>query len=120
MDFQITIDENGAVDISFDKAETIINNLYLSLMVIENTFFQNPGFGMPDMRRKKNLETNAEEFKQRAAAATKWIVDMGRAAAITFETELDKRRDPHRLKYRCCAVQADGREISFEKYLEVV
>jgi len=120
MDFQIEIDQTGNADQTWDKAETILNNIYTSLMVKKGSFFQNPAFGLADMSREKTLETAADKFRANAKDATQWIIDVGRATSIEFVTEIDKSQHIDRLKFQCYAVQADGREVSFEKYLEVI
>ena len=121
MDYKLTIDGIEA-DMTWEKADTILNNIYLSLEVPRGSFFQDKDFGsrLHLLQRAKNTENTATLAREYALEATQWIKDAGRANSIAAYTEIDKSQDISRLKLLVEAEQADGRKVTFETFLEVV
>ena len=118
MDLALNIDGITA-DQSWEKAATIMNNVYLSLMVKRGSFFQNPDFGsrLHLLTRAKNTDATARLAKEYCIEALKWLKDTGRATDIKIETE---KADQHRLNLRVQVTQANGRDVSFETFLTIV
>jgi hypothetical protein len=47
-------------------------------------------------------------------------MDIGRAKSIEVLSQRDRTEDPHRIKLVIRAIQADGRSVAFDTFLEVV
>lgn len=121
MDFKIEID-GATADMTFEKADTIMNNIYLSLMIPRGSFFQNPDFGsrLHLLLRAKNTANTEMLAKEYCKEALQWITDTGKAKKIEVITERDRTQDLHRLKVLIRATQADGQQVTFETFLEVI
>lgn len=121
MDFRIDT-LSGIGQMTFEKADNIMNNIFLSLMVQKGSFFQNPDFGsrLHELFRAKNTERTAALAVEYCKEALQWIIDIGRAVKFDIYTERDMLQDLHRLKVLIEATQADGRIVTFETFVEVV
>jgi len=119
MDFVMTL-QNGRPAMSFDKADTIFNNVYLSLTLRRGSWFQNPDFGSRLHLLKKNTPRAAALAESYAREALRWLLDAGKATVITVTAQRDTLQDLHRLKLWVEVTQADGRLIAFDHYVEVV
>ncbi len=119
MDFKLTTDGLTA-DMTWDKADSILNNLWLSLAVEQGTFFARPSFGMRSLRGEKLTARTVELARQYAVEAVQWVIDIGRATDINIQAEADKSSATGRIELLVAATQADGRQVSFEKFVEVV
>jgi phage gp46-like protein len=116
MDYKLNI--NGSIaDMTWEKADTILNNVYLSLMVKRGTFFQNPDFGMRSLARAKNTKNVEVLAKEYCLEALQWIKDSKKATKIDVFAQRDSL---NRMKVLIEVVQADGRQVNFETFLEVV
>ncbi len=123
MDFKILTDDDATVGrMTFDPAGDIMNNVYLSLVVKRGSWFQNPDFGsrLHLLQRAKNTEKTAALAEEYCREALQWLLDVGRATKIDVRTERDRSQDLHRLKLLVEVTQADGRTVSFDRFVEVV
>jgi phage gp46-like protein len=123
MDFKILTDDDATVgQMTFDPAGDIMNNVYLSLVVKRGSWFQNPDFGsrLHLLQRAKNTEKTAALAEEYCREALAWLIDCGRATKIDVHTERDRSQDLHRLKLLVEVTQADGRTVSFDRFVEVV
>lgn len=122
MDFKILTDEDAMGQMTFDPAEDIMNNVFLSLMVKRGSWFQNPEFGsrLHLLQRAKNTEKTAALAEEYCKEALEWLIDTGRATNVAVYTERDRTQDLHRLKFLVEVTQADGRQVTFERFVEVV
>ena len=119
MDFKLeTLAGRGQM--TFEKADNIMNNIYLSIMVEKGSFFVNPEFGRRKRTGLKNIDRFAALLVEDCKEALQWIIDMGRAVKFDISTERDRIQDMNRLKLLIEATQADGRIVSFETFVEVV
>jgi phage gp46-like protein len=57
--------------------------------------------------------------RERIRRALRWILDLGRATRMDVETGRDAR-NPARINVRIEAVQADGRQVSYDTFVEVI
>lgn len=121
MDFKI-MTEDAIGQMTFDKADNIFNNVFLSLMIEKGSFFQNPEFGsrLHLLKRAKNTEKTAALAEEYCKEALQWLIDAGRAKKIEVFTQRDRLQDLNRLKLLVEVTQADGRQVSFETFVEVV
>jgi phage gp46-like protein len=123
MDFKIDIEQGtGLGQMTFEKVEDITNNIYLSLMIRKGSFFQNPEFGsrLHLLYRAKNTEKTAALAAEYCKEALRWLIDIGRASSIDVSTERDRSEDLHRLKILVEVTLVDGRQVTFETFMEVV
>jgi len=123
MDFALIIDDSGMAALDVDqRANSIINNIYLSLAVEKGSFFANPDFGsrLHLLKRAKNTVRTEQLARDYCREALQWLIDSGRATSIEVFTERDRTVDLNRLKLLVEATQTDGRVVSFEKFVEVV
>lgn len=123
MDFKILTDDDATVgQMTFDPAGDIMNNVYLSLVVKRGSWFQNPEFGsrLHLLKRAKNTEKTAALAEEYCREALQWLLDVGRATKVDIRTERDRSQDLHRLKLLVEVTQADGRTVSFDRFVEVV
>lgn len=123
MDFRILTDDDATVGrMTFDAAGDIMNNVYLSLVVRRGSWFQNPGFGsrLHLLQRAKNTQKTAALAEEYCREALQWLIDTGRATRVDVATERDRSQDLHRLKVLVAVTQADGRQVTFERFVEVV
>ncbi len=121
MDFAIAIN-NGRGEMTFDKADSIFNNVFLSLTIDKGSFFADPDFGsrLYLLKRAKNTEQTARLARDYCREALQWLLDTGRATAVDIHTQRDRTQDLNRLKLLVEVTQADGRQVSFETFMEVV
>lgn len=123
MDYAITIDSaTGMGQMIFDKSETILNNLFLSLTVRRGSFFQNPDFGsrLHLLHRAKNTPRTEALAVEYCKEALQWLIDAGRLSKIDIYTEIDKTQNIDRLKMLIEATKAEGDQVSFTTFVEVV
>lgn len=123
MDFKINIEQGtGLGAMTFEKADDIMNNVYLSLMVRRGSFFQNTDFGsrLHLLKRAKNTERTAALAEEYCKEALQWLLNIGRATKINVYTQRDRLQDLNRLKLLIEVTQADGRQLSFQTFTEVV
>ncbi len=119
MDFAIVMN-NGQAEQTFDKAADIFNNVYLSLAIKKGSWWVDPEFGLRDRGRMKNTEQNARLVRQDCLEALQWLLSTGRATAIEVTVQRDRTEDLHRLKILVEATQANGQQVTFETFKEVV
>lgn len=122
MDFKILTDDDAIGQMTFDPAEDIMNNVYLSLVVRQGSWFQNPGFGsrLHLLKRAKNTEKTAALAEEYCKEALQWLIDEGRAVSVAVYTQRDRSQDLHRLKLLVEVTQANGRQVVFKRFVEVV
>ena len=123
MDFRIDIEQGTGIGaMTFEKADNIMNNIYLSLMIRRNSWFQNPDFGsrLHLLYRAKNTEHTARLAEEYCKEALQWLLNIGRATKIDIFTECDRIVDLNRLKLLVEVTQADGSQVSFETFVEVL
>lgn len=118
MDFTITPTEAGA-EMSYDKSHDLFNNVYLSLEIIQGSWWFDQGFGLKKRRRLKNTPTTAVLLQQDCRDALQWLLDNGRAASVEV-TAMTVPEQRHRLQMRCVLVGIDGTPVTYDKFIEVV
>ena len=119
MDFAIVMN-SGQAAMTFDKATDIFNNVYLSLAVRKGSFFARPEFGSRLYLLKKNTQRAERLAEEYAREALLWLLDTDRATAIEIAAQRDRQQDLQRMKLLIEVTQADGRQVSFEYFTEVV
>jgi phage gp46-like protein len=122
MDFKLDIDnQSGVASMTFEKTTdgNLSNNIYLSLVVQRGSWFQNPAFGsrLHLLQRAKNTLRTEALAVEYCKEALQWLIEAGRVTAFDFYTE---RKDLHRLNIMIVATKADGKQVSFTTFMEVV
>lgn len=123
MDFAITINNaTGLGQMTFDKATTIINNVYLSLMIKRGSFFADPEFGsrLHLLQRAKNTDQTMQLAIGYAKEALQWLIDTGKAIAVDVYAERDRTQNINRLKLLIEVTQANGQTVPYSHFVEVI
>lgn len=123
MDFSITIDnQTGLGQMTFDKAATIMNNIYLSLKVQRGSFFADTSFGsrLHLLQRAKNTEATARLAMDYCKEALQWMIDAGKIKSVEVYYERDRRQDLNRLKLLVEVTPLSGPAVSFSLFIEVI
>lgn len=105
---------------TFEPAEDIFNNIVLSWTIRRGAFFAAPWFGNRFHLLKKNTartEALAEEYGREALA---WLLETGRASNIRVTARRDMTQDRNRMMLWAEGTQADGRVVTFERFVEVL
>lgn len=124
MDFSITIDnQSGLGQMTFDKATTIMNNIYLSLKVARGSFFADTSFGsrLHLLQRAKNTDTTRQLAMDYCREALQWMIDAGKAAAVEVYAVRDKTQNINRLKLLVEVTPVNSETpVAFTTFIEVV
>lgn len=118
MDFAIAYDAFSA-DMTFNPADSLANNVWLSLNVRRGSFFAAPQFGSRLHLLQKNTAKTAELAVAYAQEALKWLLDTGRATSIDVSAQRDPVDFPNALLLNGTVVQADGRVFTFKQFVGV-
>lgn len=118
MDFAIFAG-SGKADMTWIPATSLLNNVWLSLHIRRGSFFAAPNFGMRPVNGKNTARTEAL-VKEYAAEALQWLLDTGRATEIELSTTRDTQRWPNRILLSGAVVQASGRRLPFEQFVELI
>lgn len=119
MDFAIAM-VDGLPVVSFDKADTYFNNVLLSWIVPQGSLFAAPAFGHRFGELKKavpRIEALAEALGREAL---QWMLDSGRARSIEVTARRDDTTHTRRLVLNARVISGSGRQISFDRFVEVV
>lgn len=120
MDFRLDYDsQSGTIEQTFDPADSILNNIIISLAIEKGSWWHDRSFGLTRRLRLKNTPAAALLIKQDIQQALQWIINAGRASRIQVETRRDEL-NMYRLNILVAATQADGRVITFSTFKEVV
>lgn len=125
MDFAIAIeDQTGSGYMTFDKSQNgnLMNNIFLSLVVRRGSWFQNPSFGsrLHLLARSKNTEQTAALAEEYCKEALQWIIEAGKATTVDVLSQRDRAQDPHRLKLLITVTKANGDQVVFTTFVEVI
>ncbi|KUG24581.1 hypothetical protein ASZ90_005611 [hydrocarbon metagenome] len=122
MDFAITIDSSGLGQMTFDKATTLINNIYISLKVRQGSFFADLTLGsrLYLLERAKNTEATARLAIDYCKEALQWMIDAGKISKVDVYTERDRTQDLHRLKLLIEVTPISGPTVAFTTFIEVI
>lgn len=117
MDFSI-VTANGKADMSWNPADSLKNNVWLSLNIRRGSFFAAMDFGMrkPPGKNTPKAEALVKEYAQEAL---QWMLNTGRATEIEVSTVRDTQRWPNRILLSGTIVQASGRRLPFEQFVEL-
>lgn len=114
MDFIIT-STNSVAQLTFAKNTNIATDIFCSLSVRPNSFFQNPTFSNRLFTIKKITDANILLAKQYIEEALKWLLQLNRATSIDVIVEKDSK-DVNRLNIRVTAVQPNNVTVYYEQF----
>jgi phage gp46-like protein len=124
MDFAIIIDnQTGVGQMTYEKATTLMNNIYLSLKVGRGSFFADTNFGsrLYLLRRSKNTPVTMQLAIDYCKEALQWMIDSGKAQLVNVYAERDRTQDLHRLKLliEVTPMNSDV-PVAFSIFIEVI
>lgn len=121
MDFALDITDTGA-DMTFNKEPSILNNIYLSLMIDKGSFFVDKEFGsrLYLLKRSKSAEKTSSLAHDYCKEALDWMIGAGKATRFEISTQIEKRSGTDRLKIQVIATEASGNQVEFKIYKEIV
>jgi phage gp46-like protein len=111
--------KHGLPAMTWTGGDPLLTNVILSLEIPKGAFFADTSFGLRRRTRMKLNERTARLVKGDVEEALKWLLDNGRARAIEVVTEIDTEEHT-RLKALISVTAANGRQLSYEKFVEVV
>jgi phage gp46-like protein len=114
MDFSI-ICTNSVGQMTFDKNTTIATDIYCSLNMKPNSFFQNPSFSNKLFTIKKVTDANVLLAKQYIEQALKWLLQLKKATSITVIVEKDSK-DFNRINFKITAIQPDNVTVYYQQF----
>jgi phage gp46-like protein len=124
LDFAITIeDQTGPGAMTFDKATTIMNNIYLSLKVKRGSFFANTIFGsrLYLLERAKNTDNTMRLAMDYCKEALQWMIDAGLARTVNVRAQRTPAEDLYRLKLLIEVTPANSDQpVAFSTFINVV
>lgn len=123
MDFALEIDNStGISSLTFDKAETIMNNVWLSLTVDKGSFFANPAFGsrLYLLQRAKLTPATIQLAEDYCKEALQWMLDSGKARAISVTAWRDATEFKYRLKLLVEVTPIVGEQVAFTTFVTVI
>lgn len=119
MDFKVLSDNGLAGQMEWDKSDSILTNIILSLSVNRGDFFQDPTFGSELYKIKKLNTSSINLARQYISRALQWLIDTGKANSIDVTVERDSI-DRSRMNIRVQAEESDGNQITYDTYKTLV
>ncbi len=124
MDFAITIDPmSGAGRGTFEKATTVMNNIYLSLMIRRGAFFADPEFGsrLHLLERAKDTAQTMQRAIGYAKEALQWMIDTGKATRVNVYAAREKNLNANRLALLVEVTPANSDQpVAFSVFINVI
>ena len=124
MDYAIAIDAtNGHGQMTFVKSSTIMNNIYLSLMLRRGSYFADPAFGsrLHLLKRAKDTARTARLAMDYCKEALQWMLDTGRAASVQVYAKRDLSEHTRRLMLLVEGIPPQGgNAVTFTTFIEVI
>jgi phage gp46-like protein len=123
MDFMLQIDNRtGLAAMTADETETIMNNVYLSIMVEQGSFFYDPQFGskLHLLKREKNTDRTARLAEDYCREALQWLLDQGKTTQNDVYAERDLTQNINRLKLLVQVTPIAGPPVQFQTFIPVV
>ena len=116
-DFNINL-TSGLAEMTFDQADSMWNNIYISLTMKQGSFFAAPEFGskLYTLTRAKNTPRTEQNVKDYCKQALQWLMTTGRATSISVVTQ----RLFARINFEVTVIKANGVPVSFTSFVEVV
>lgn len=120
MDFRIDM-VDGLPEMTFEKSPDIRNNVLLSLLVEQGSWFFNPKFGsrLHLLRREKLAPRVVDLAVSYAKEALQWLIDCGKALSVEVTAEIDRTLVAGRVLLLVQVRQANGTPVEFRHFVEV-
>lgn len=124
MDFAIAIDnQTGLVQMTYDQTSTLMNNIYLSLMVRRGSFFADPEFGsrLHLLQRAKDTAQTAQRAVGYAKEALQWMIDTGKAKSVEVYAQRERQTVTRRLYLLIEVIPVNSDQpVAFSTFIEVI
>ncbi|NVO00766.1 MAG: phage GP46 family protein [Geobacteraceae bacterium] len=117
-DFNISIDNQGVPFTSLNGGNSFFNNIWLSLNIPLGSWWVDPSFGLAQRPRRKLTSLTMRQIEDDHNQALKWLLDSGRATLINLlVVAVDV---PNRIRVIVTATPAEGDQVTYEKFVEVI
>jgi phage gp46-like protein len=115
-DFALAIDGTNA-DLTWDDADSLANNVWLSLMVKKGSFFARPSFGslLWSMQPGKLTPDKPALAEQYAKDALQWLLDLDRVTSVVTASQQVARG----VNLAVSITQANGPTITYALFVPV-
>lgn len=115
--FSLTF-ENGQPVMGYDRADTIIQNIWLSIFVKQGSCWAAPFLGSRLYKIKKLTPTSDIEGRAYIDEALKWILSSGRARDLNVTCEINAGEN--RLDILVTGHKGNNDNIKFDTFYKVV
>ena len=116
MDYLIKIDSMNKPQMTFNAANSIVNNIILSLAVKKGAFFLDPDFGSRLFEIKTASDQNILLAQRYAKDALVWLIKIDKLSSVDVSAK--KISDGIILHIYC--ILKDGKTISYQYFHRVV
>jgi phage gp46-like protein len=124
-DIALVTDDKGTNDVTIPSegvsgfADSLYNNIYLSLHVKKGTLFTNPEFGSRLHEIQKVSDISIEKIKQYSNDALKWIIAAGKSQSITVDVERSSS-SKNEIKLTITVLRNNGEEFVVFTWFSVI
>jgi len=117
-----TITPNGTgADLSYTEGSgsDLLNNVWLSLNIPRGSWWFDQAFGLRKRPNMKNTPALVQLLQQDCRDALQWLLDNRRATAIEVDAQ-EVPGDRFRVRLACRITGANGKTVSYDKFVKVV
>jgi phage gp46-like protein len=118
VDFEILFVEGRPV-MTHNRVDSIVNNMYLSIMIKKGYYIYAPFLGSRLHTIKKITADGLRLCRDYIVEALAWIVDSKRIYDLSVVATLDSS-DTSRINISVSAKKQNGQEVTFETFYRVV
>jgi phage gp46-like protein len=116
--FGLAFDDDGKPVMSFDKDDSIIQNIWLSIFIKKGSFWAAPDLGSRLYLVKKVIPSAAVDAKAYIDECLKWLLDSGRMLDVTVTCELNATQK--RIDISVVGHKGTGQDVKFDTFYQVV
>jgi phage gp46-like protein len=115
----LVVDENNNFVLTKTLAETVMNNLILSIMINRGELLSQPLFGSRRSSITASGDAGARQLEMYDREATQWIIDERRASAIDI-VAAPVAGEPGRFNETITATLITGETVEYTTFFKVV
>jgi len=116
-DFKLSI-INGRMVMSYEAADSFLNNIILSIYIRKGSFFADRNLGSLLYTIKKITDNNIKLARDFILQALQWMIDAGRMSDLVVLTEPDHKNNGIRFSVSC--KKKNGQDVNFSSFYPVV
>jgi phage gp46-like protein len=117
-DYKLYIDETGKLAMSYERGDSFVNNILLSVFIKKGSFFAVPWLGSLLHTIKKITSDSVLLAKSYVETALKWMVDCGRVTNLVVITEVNDAGNA--IAIMVTGKKQNGDNIDFKTFYPVV